>query len=221
MLIMTTLLHRAALCGNIDNILQLIKEGSDLEAKNALGKTPLHCAATAGHADAVAVLLHHGADANAKTSNGKTPRFLAENGMRKNEWKKVIELLDAKINGKQTSLMPQGSKENLETIAKKSSLPLQEWSVEDVATWIASLEEGLFAPFCGSFREFGISGDILTDLADTGLESLGISNSRDREKLLGLISSLAKNEEDEYSDSERTIKRKAVAKERPSKKCKR
>ena len=202
---MTTLLHRAALEGRTDAIARLVRDGVAIDAKDALSKTPMHCAAGAGHVEAVA-LLRLGANPLAKTMRGHIPRFLAENGMRKNDWKSVVKFLEAATAAPQQAPRSPVEKrgageededehedvkvEGNDSVAATISdgvVPLKEWSVEKVVAWLGSVEDGIFAPYCRSFRDYGISGDILLELSDTGLESLGISAVEHRKKLLQVI----------------------------------
>jgi hypothetical protein len=217
---MTTLLHGAALGGRTDAIARLVREGSALEAKNAACKTPLHCAAGAGRAEAVALLLSLGADPRAETSQGHTPRFLAENGARKNDWKKVVELLDAAVaepqparvrcpEGKEGAGAHDGGGVAVGVGDNSGSGAMQDWSVEEVVAWLGSVVDGIFAPFCESFLENRISGDILIALSDTGLKSLGISPAGKRNKLLQVIAKIP-DEQEGRNAQEVTGKRKAV-----------
>jgi len=58
-------LHKAAHIGDVDRILQLVKAGENIEAKDSSGRTPLHVAAFASHDDSVEALAKAGADLNA------------------------------------------------------------------------------------------------------------------------------------------------------------
>jgi len=58
-------LHKAAHLGDVDRILELLKAGAEIEAKDSSGRTPLHVAAFASHDESVEVLAKAGADLNA------------------------------------------------------------------------------------------------------------------------------------------------------------
>ena len=58
-------LHLAAHSGDAEAIRKLAADGTDLEARDAAGRTPLHVAAFASHEDAVRALAKAGADLNA------------------------------------------------------------------------------------------------------------------------------------------------------------
>ncbi len=69
-----TLLHGAALKGQLDIVDLLIKKGADVNAKDdGYAATPLHLAAYLGHKQIVQALLLAGADVNAKDRDGDTP----------------------------------------------------------------------------------------------------------------------------------------------------
>ena len=72
-----TLLHAAAKGGIKVLAEQLIKKGSDLNAKNNKDKTPLFLAAEWNHKDTAEILLAEGADVNAKDQMGRTPIYSA------------------------------------------------------------------------------------------------------------------------------------------------
>ncbi len=70
-----TRLHYASSDGCIDEILELVREGYDINAKDNSGMTPLHFAAIANSMDAVEVLIKLGAIVEIKDSYGNTPLF--------------------------------------------------------------------------------------------------------------------------------------------------
>ena len=59
--------------GNIKAVKQAIADGTDVNARNSMGRTPLHYAASRGHKEVVELLIAAGAeDVNAKTKGGLT-----------------------------------------------------------------------------------------------------------------------------------------------------
>ncbi|KAF3195889.1 hypothetical protein TWF225_000254 [Orbilia oligospora] len=71
-------MHLAAYFGLSEYIDQLLREGVDLEARDAWDQRPLSLAADEGHATVVELLLCAGADRDAKDQRGRTPRVLSE-----------------------------------------------------------------------------------------------------------------------------------------------
>ena len=69
-----TLLHRAAINGDIDKLkLLLMEDEIDVNSKDNAGWTPLHEACIKQHVDCAKLLLKHGAQVNAKAENLDTP----------------------------------------------------------------------------------------------------------------------------------------------------
>lgn len=68
-----TLLHYAASEGNEQEVLRLLKEGSNPNARDDNGRSPLHCAAQS-HLPVIATqLIAAGAEVDALDSNGNSP----------------------------------------------------------------------------------------------------------------------------------------------------
>ncbi len=90
---MSTLdVHAAAQSGRIDDLMQLIDAGHDVNARNNPGETPLMLAAARGAREAVELLLARGAAVDAATPAGNTAlMFAAARGQAD-----VVELLVAK-----------------------------------------------------------------------------------------------------------------------------
>jgi len=66
-------LRQAAAAGDLTALRAQLASGSDIEARDAQGRTALMLATVGGQADAVAVLLAHGADPSAADAHGTTP----------------------------------------------------------------------------------------------------------------------------------------------------
>ncbi|KAL5265074.1 hypothetical protein ACHWQZ_G005979 [Mnemiopsis leidyi] len=69
-----TLLHRAAITGDIDKLQFLLEENEiDVNSKDNAGWTPLHEACIKKHVECARLLLEYGAEVNAKAENHDTP----------------------------------------------------------------------------------------------------------------------------------------------------
>lgn len=73
-----TPLHNAAGGGHVGTVEDLVRGGTDVNARDETGKTPLHYAAANGHEQTVDTLLALGADARAVDDDGHMPRYYAE-----------------------------------------------------------------------------------------------------------------------------------------------
>eukprot|EP00658_Telonema_sp_P-2_P066088 TRINITY_DN55197_c0_g1_i2.p1 TRINITY_DN55197_c0_g1~~TRINITY_DN55197_c0_g1_i2.p1 ORF type:complete len:191 (+),score=37.91 TRINITY_DN55197_c0_g1_i2:342-914(+) len=62
----------AALDGDLGQVVELIKSGADMNAKDDGGRTPLHNAVFGGQANIAAILLKNGADPEVTTEDGRT-----------------------------------------------------------------------------------------------------------------------------------------------------
>lgn len=78
-----TPLHNAAKDGDLQEIKSLVKQGSDLKAKDDNGQTPLHVAIRSGKFDVAKYLCEKGSDIEAADDTGRTPLIrAAEAGVR-------------------------------------------------------------------------------------------------------------------------------------------
>ncbi|TMW63803.1 hypothetical protein Poli38472_002744 [Pythium oligandrum] len=71
-----TVLHVAANCCNEHDVLKLLQNGSDINARNRRGRTPLHTAALHHNLEVVGILLDWEADVVAQDEDGNTPLHL-------------------------------------------------------------------------------------------------------------------------------------------------
>ncbi|KAL0583546.1 hypothetical protein ABG067_006570 [Albugo candida] len=72
-----TVLHVAANCCNAHDVLRLLQNGSDINARNRRGRTPLHTASLHDNVQVVGILLDWDADVLAQDADGNTPLHLA------------------------------------------------------------------------------------------------------------------------------------------------
>ncbi len=70
-------IHQAVYDGNIEAVKQHLAAGSDVNAKDKLGRTPLHNAVGRSRKEITELLIAKGADVNASMENGKTPLHYA------------------------------------------------------------------------------------------------------------------------------------------------
>lgn len=72
-----TPLHIAVVTGSEDNLAEVLRSDTDLEASGNRGQTALHLAASYGHVGMVKMLLEAGASPHARTESGSTPAYRA------------------------------------------------------------------------------------------------------------------------------------------------
>ncbi|WP_341815819.1 MULTISPECIES: ankyrin repeat domain-containing protein [unclassified Wolbachia] len=93
-----SLLHLAAMIGEINAVRYLIRKGIDVNARNALHHTPLHLAAGIGHAEVVKILIREGnAEIEVFDARNQTPMHYAVNN-KKLEIVKLLLELGADVN---------------------------------------------------------------------------------------------------------------------------
>ncbi|CAH0482210.1 unnamed protein product [Peronospora belbahrii] len=73
-----TVLHVAANCCNEQDVLKLLQNGSDINARNRRGRTPLHTASLYQNVEVVGILLDWGADILVQDDDGNTPLHLTK-----------------------------------------------------------------------------------------------------------------------------------------------
>ncbi|TYZ57363.1 hypothetical protein PybrP1_012963 [[Pythium] brassicae (nom. inval.)] len=73
-----TVLHVAANCCNEHDVLKLLQNGSDINARNRHGRTPLHTASLYANVEVVGILLDWEADVVAVDDDGNTPLHLTK-----------------------------------------------------------------------------------------------------------------------------------------------
>ena len=75
-----SLLHIAALLGQVDVLERLLKAGDDVNITDDSGRTALHYAAQTGNSEIAQVLIRNGADVNLEDTSGLKPLALAIKG---------------------------------------------------------------------------------------------------------------------------------------------
>ncbi|KAF1774616.1 P-loop containing nucleoside triphosphate hydrolase [Phytophthora cactorum] len=73
-----TVLHVAANCCNEQDVLKLLQNGSDINARNRRGRTPLHTASLYQNVEVVGILLDWEADVLVQDDDGNTPLHLTK-----------------------------------------------------------------------------------------------------------------------------------------------
>jgi ankyrin repeat protein len=86
-------LHMAVKNGRVQDVLQLIEAGANMDERNGGGGHVLHVAVSHGRTDVVQILLDHGTDVNVKGYHGNTPLHVACYGQRMARRKAVIQQL--------------------------------------------------------------------------------------------------------------------------------
>ena len=93
-----SLLHLAAMIGEINAVRYLIRKGIDVNVRNTLHHTPLHLAAGIGHANIVKILVEEGkAEIDVFDARNQTPMHYAVNN-KKLEIVKLLLKLGADVN---------------------------------------------------------------------------------------------------------------------------
>nr|WP_265016984.1 ankyrin repeat domain-containing protein [Wolbachia endosymbiont (group B) of Endotricha flammealis] len=93
-----SLLHLAAMIGEINAVRYLIRKGIDVNVRNALHHTPLHLAAGIGHENVVKILVEEGsAEIDVFDARNQTPMHYAVNN-KKLEIVKLLLELGADVN---------------------------------------------------------------------------------------------------------------------------
>jgi ankyrin repeat protein len=73
----STLLHRAALFGNLEIVQLLVRARANVNARDDLGETPIYSAIHLGDLEMTKCLIHYGTELNEPNEKRETPVFLA------------------------------------------------------------------------------------------------------------------------------------------------
>ncbi|KAE8752803.1 hypothetical protein FOCC_FOCC000541 [Frankliniella occidentalis] len=69
-------LGNAALCGEVDKVVEHLRKGTNVNSLDAGGYAPIHYAARQGHINIARLLLSHGGDVNIQTRSGRATALL-------------------------------------------------------------------------------------------------------------------------------------------------
>ena len=83
-----TVIHYAALMGDLNRVKLLVEKGADFNTKNKRGETVLFYAVQSGNLELVKFLVEKGADVNAKDEDGKTVLDYASRNQELVDWLK-------------------------------------------------------------------------------------------------------------------------------------
>ncbi len=134
-------LHDAAEKGDLQEIMVLNKQGTDLNAKDEYGMTALHFAAYGGHTKVVDYLLRNKVEVNAQNKAGYTPLTLAIDAGRIGVAKDLVKHgadINIHVNSREYSRDSQGKK--FFTIRRSTALSIA-WDKKDIMTvrWLIRL----------------------------------------------------------------------------------
>jgi len=85
-------INQAARDGDIEAVKQAIADGTDVNARNSMGRTPLHYAAAYNRKEVVELLIAAGADVHAKGADGRTPLDMVDEKVLPNEGESQLEV---------------------------------------------------------------------------------------------------------------------------------
>jgi len=84
--------------------------------------------------------------------------------------------------------------QRIKTLREVHECNCDNWSSEEVSQWLTSLQPS-WSSYADAFKENEVSGDLLIDLSDGELRTLGVTKLRDRRKILAAIQSLVDGKE--------------------------
>ncbi len=113
-----TPLHRAAMEGDADNVIALIKKSADVNAQNHVKMTPLHFAALFNHPEIIQLLLDNGANINHESYCFFDTTTLARGKIRPLNTAIMAQSMDAVW-----SLLQNGAADNVIAITQLDGLP--------------------------------------------------------------------------------------------------
>merc|ERR1712098_213638 len=91
----TTALHIAAdsICNEEEIIETLLNNGSEIDARDAISRTPLMYAVINANYDSIVVLLSHGSNVNLKDENGRSALLHARGEWADDVYSSIVDLL--------------------------------------------------------------------------------------------------------------------------------
>ncbi|XP_068583883.1 ankyrin-2-like isoform X2 [Cebidichthys violaceus] len=137
---------RAARAGNIDKVLDFLKNGVDISTCNQNGLNALHLAAKEGHKDLVEELLERGAPVNSPTKKGNTALHIASLAGQK----EVVRLLVKR--GADVNSQSQNGFTPLYMAAQENHLEVVRYMLENEGNQSIATEDG-FTPLAIALQQ--------------------------------------------------------------------
>ncbi|XP_041789906.1 ankyrin-3-like [Chelmon rostratus] len=137
---------RAARAGNIDKVLDFLKNGVDISTCNQNGLNALHLAAKEGHKDLVEELLERGAPVDSSTKKGNTALHIASLAGQK----EVVKLLVTR--GADVNSQSQNGFTPLYMAAQESHLEVVRYLLENEGNQSIATEDG-FTPLAIALQQ--------------------------------------------------------------------
>ncbi|XP_031727881.1 ankyrin-2 isoform X2 [Anarrhichthys ocellatus] len=137
---------RAARAGNIDKVLDFLKNGVDISTCNQNGLNALHLAAKEGHKDLVEELLERGAPVNSPTKKGNTALHIASLAGQK----EVVRLLVKR--GADVNFQSQNGFTPLYMAAQENHLEVVRYMLENEGNQSIATEDG-FTPLAIALQQ--------------------------------------------------------------------
>uniref|UniRef100_A0A8C5I7D5 Ankyrin-2-like n=1 Tax=Gouania willdenowi TaxID=441366 RepID=A0A8C5I7D5_GOUWI len=137
---------RAARAGNIDKVLEFLKNGVDISTCNQNGLNALHLAAKEGHTELVEELLQRGADVDSSTKKGNTALHIAALAGQK----EVVRLLVKR--GADVNAQSQNGFTPLYMAAQENHLDVVKYMLENDGNQSIATEDG-FTPLAIALQQ--------------------------------------------------------------------
>lgn len=137
---------RAARAGNIDKVLEFLKNGVDISTCNQNGLNALHLAAKEGHKELVEELLQRGASVDSSTKKGNTALHIASLAGQK----EVVKLLVSR--GADVNAQSQNGFTPLYMAAQENHLEVVRYLLENEGNQSIATEDG-FTPLAIALQQ--------------------------------------------------------------------
>ncbi|EFA84490.1 ankyrin repeat-containing protein [Heterostelium album PN500] len=171
---------------NEDPVTKLIEKGCFVNTENAIGEIPLHkaCLSTTPKTVTLEVLLNKGSNINHKTKAGETPLHYAIK-MGRNEFVRLLiqRGADFNVEGGKPPKKPSDLARELGHTAILNRIQQS----QEISEWLSNLQLDALVP---TFIENDMFLDVLPDVDESTLDSLKITVSGQRTKLLRAVKKL-------------------------------